>query len=110
MEFQTGIDAKTGDLQKEREREKGEFHAIFNWLKKKDKRHAIENIQALAGVAQSIECRPVNQRVAGSIPSLLHMPELQARSPVGGAGQATTYWCFCSSFPPSFPLCQKVNK
>ena len=38
---------------------------------------------ALAGVAQWIECWPVNQRVTGSIPSLGHMPELQARSPVG---------------------------
>ena len=37
----------------------------------------------LAGVAQWIECRPANQRVAGSIPSLGHMPGLQARSPVG---------------------------
>ena len=30
------------------------------------------------------ECQPENQRVAGCIPSLGHMPGLQARSPVGG--------------------------
>ena len=40
--------------------------------------------EALAGVAQRIECWPENQRVAGSIPSG-HMPGLQARSPVGDA-------------------------
>ena len=38
----------------------------------------------LACVAQWTECWPVNQRVAGLIPSLGHMPGLQARSPVGG--------------------------
>ena len=40
---------------------------------------------ALAGVAQQIECRPVNQRVTSSIRSLGHMHGLQARSLVGGA-------------------------
>ena len=40
---------------------------------------------ALAGVAQWIEHQPVNQRVAGSIPSLGHMLGLQARPLVGGA-------------------------
>ena len=40
---------------------------------------------ALAGVAQWIEHQPVNRRVAGSIPSLGHMPVLRARSPVWGA-------------------------
>ena len=39
---------------------------------------------ALAGIAQWIEHGPANQRVASSIPSLGHMPGLQARSPVGG--------------------------
>ena len=39
---------------------------------------------ALAGVAQWIECQPVNQRIAGSILSLGHMPGLQARFQVGG--------------------------
>ena len=38
---------------------------------------------ALAGVAQWIERRPANQRVAGSIPILGYMPELQARTPIG---------------------------
>ena len=46
---------------------------------------------ALTGVAQWIECQPENQRVAGSIPSLGHMPGLWARSTVGGAQQATTH-------------------
>ena len=45
---------------------------------------------ALAGVAQWIEHRPVNQSVAGSIPSqgtcLAH-----GRSPVGGEREATTH-------------------
>ena len=41
-------------------------------------------VLTLAGVAQWIECRPANQRVASSIPSLGHMPGLWARSPVGG--------------------------
>ena len=44
---------------------------------------------ALAGVAQWIECRPCEQRAAGSIPSLGHMPGLRARSLVGGIGEAT---------------------
>ena len=39
---------------------------------------------ALAGVAQWIECWPVNQRVASCIPSLGHMPGLQARSSLKG--------------------------
>ena len=39
---------------------------------------------ALAGVAQWIELRPANQRIATSIPSLGHIPGLWARSPVGG--------------------------
>ena len=41
--------------------------------------------EALASMAQWIECPPANQRVAGLIPSLGHMPGLQAKSPVGGA-------------------------
>ena len=40
--------------------------------------------RALAGVAQWIEHRPANQRVASSTPSLGHMPGLWARSPVQG--------------------------
>ena len=52
-----------------------------------------------------VECRPVNQRVTGSIPSLGHMPGLQARSPVGGMRKATTHWCFSPSL--SLPLSKK---
>ena len=39
---------------------------------------------ALADVAQWIERWPANQRVIGSIPTLGHMPGLQAGSPVRG--------------------------
>ena len=45
---------------------------------------------ALATVAQWIECQPANQRVADSIPSW-HMPGLQARSPVEGVQEAVTH-------------------
>ena len=47
--------------------------------------YVYKGYRALAGVAQWIECRPANQRVTGSIPSLGYMPGLWARSPVGGA-------------------------
>ena len=43
------------------------------------------------------------------IPSLGHMPGLQARSPVVGAQEATTHWCFFPSLSPSPPL-SKINK
>ena len=43
-----------------------------------------ESRMALAGVTQWIECWPVNQSVASWIPSLGHMPWLQARSLVEG--------------------------
>ena len=45
---------------------------------------------ALSGVAQGIDCQPMNQRVAGLIPSLGHLPGLLAKSTVGGAREATT--------------------
>ena len=50
-----------------------------------------ERTMVLAGVAQWIEWWSANERVAGSIPSLGHMPGLQARSPVGGVWEATTH-------------------
>ena len=50
-----------------------------------------EKPPVLAGVAQWIECRPENQRVAGLIPSLGHMPGLLARSPVGAVWGSTTH-------------------
>ena len=62
----------------------------------------------LAGVAQWIKHQPVNQRVSGSIPSLGHMPGLQARSPVEGMREATTHSCFSHSLLP-FPSL-KINK
>ena len=45
----------------------------------------------MTGVVQWTECRPANQRVIGSIPSLGHMPGLQARSPVGDVQEATIH-------------------
>ena len=54
----------------------------------------------LAGVAQWVECWPVHQSVTGSIlPG--HMPGSWARSPVGGALEATTHWYFSPFLPPS---------
>ena len=46
---------------------------------------------ALSGIAQWIERRPPRQGVAGSIPSLGHMPVLRTRSLVGSAQEATTH-------------------
>ena len=37
-----------------------------------------------------------------------HVPGLQARSPVVGAWEATTHWCFSPSFSFTLPLC--LNK
>ena len=51
----------------------------------------ISNSVALTDVAQWIECWPGNQRVAGWIPNLGHMPGLRARSPVRGKQEATTH-------------------
>ena len=41
--------------------------------------------------AQCTECRPANHRVTTLIPSLGQELWLQARSPVGGVREATTY-------------------
>ena len=70
------------------------------------KEEDIRTDMALAGVAQWIEHWPENQRVASLIPSLEHMPGLQARSPVGGVRETTTHKCFSFFVPP--PL--KINK
>ena len=59
---------------------------------------------SLAGVAQWIECPLAHQRVAGPIPSLGHTPGLWVRSPVGGAQEKTTHWCFSPSISPSLPF------
>ena len=37
-----------------------------------------------------------------------HMPGLQARSPVGGAQEASTHWCFSPFLSPSNPLSLKL--
>ena len=63
---------------------------------------------ALAGVAQWIECQPVNQRVAALTPNLGHMPGLWARSPCGGHVTGNHILMFLSvsvSFPS--PLSKK---
>ena len=39
-----------------------------------------------------------------------HMPRLQARSPIGGAQEAATHWCFSLSLSPSLSLSLKINK
>ena len=39
-----------------------------------------------------------------------HMPVLRARSPVGGAQEATTHWCFSPLLSFSCPLSLKINK
>ena len=57
-------------------------------------------------MAQWIEQRPVNQRAAGSIPCLEHMPGLRAKSPVGGAQETPHIDVSLSS---SLPLSLKIN-
>ena len=64
---------------------------------------------ALAVVAQWIELRPVNQRVAGLIPSLRHMPGLQVRSPVGACERQPYTDASVPLFLPPFPS-PKINK
>ena len=53
---------------------------------------------ALAGVAQWIECQPVNQTFAGSIPSQGTFQGLRARSPVGGSRGTHTLMFLSLSF------------
>ena len=63
-----------------------------------EKNVSFKNINsALAGVGQWIEDQPVNQKVASSISSLGHVPELQARFPVGDIREETICWCFSPS-------------
>ena len=67
--------------------------------------HKKEGNPALAGVAQWIEHRPVNQRVIGSIPS-------QGPGRVGSSRGRTrgNHTLMLLSLSPSLPLCLKVNK
>ena len=64
---------------------------------------------SLAGIAQWIERGPANQRVAGLIPRVGHMPGWQARSPVRGhmRGNHTLMFLSLSS---SLPLSLKIKK
>ena len=61
---------------------------------------------ALAGVAQWIECWPMNQRVTSSIPS----QGICLVGSYGGTQEATTHWCFSPSLSPSLAPCLKTNK
>ena len=67
---------------------------------------AIKNkSQVLAGVAQWTERLPVNRRVIGLVPSQgTCLGYIQARSPVGGALEATTHWCSSPSLSPCLSL------
>ena len=84
---------------------------IEDQFRKKIKLSKIKKKKSSPGwCGSAVECQPVNQRVAGSIPSLGHMPGLQARSPVEGQVRGNHILMFLSlSF--SLPsLLQKVNK
>ena len=48
-------------------------------------------LRALAGVTQWIETQPANQKGRRIDSQSRHMPGLQARSPVGDTGEATTH-------------------
>ena len=67
-------------------------------------------ISALAGVAQWTGYRPVNQRVAGSIPSegtcLCCRPGLLW----GVCERGCVHWCFSASLSSSLLLSLKINK
>ena len=54
---------------------------------------------ALAGMAQWIECPPVNQRVVGSIPSQGTCLGCGPSPQLGGTWEATTHGCFSPSLP-----------
>ena len=69
------------------------------------------------GVAQWIEHRPVNQNVAGSIPSQSTaqlVPGQRARSPVGGMQEATnlcfTHTLMFLSLSPFLPLSLTISE
>ena len=64
---------------------------------------------ALAGIAQWIEHRPVNQRVPGSIPSQGTCLGCRATSSLEGWWKATTHWCFSPSFSLSLTQSLKIN-
>ena len=69
----------------------------------------LERIWALAGVAQWIECWPANEPKGCWFYSQSgYMPALQARSPFGGAQEATTHCCFSPSLSSSLSL--KIKK
>ena len=64
---------------------------------------------ALTTVAQLVGYHPAKQKDARSIPSQGHMSGLQARSPVGGAWEATMHWCFSPFLSPSLSFSLKIN-
>ena len=54
-----------------------------------------------------VECQPVNQRVTGLIPSLVHMAGLQAGSPVGECKRQPHTDVSLLLFLPPFPFSKK---
>ena len=64
--------------------------------------------EALAGVAQWIECQAFEPESRQFDSQSGHTPGLQAGSPVGGVGEATTL-LFLSLSPSLPPLCLKIN-
>ena len=66
-------------------------------------------ILALAGVAQWIEPRPANQRIASSIPSLGTCLAFRP-GPQLGAHEGQPHIDVSFSLSPSLPLSLKINK
>ena len=64
----------------------------------------------MAGVAQWIENRPVNQMVTGLVPSQGTCLGLRPRPQWGGVREATTHLCFSPSLSLSSLLRLKINK
>ena len=66
---------------------------------------------ALASICGSVDWVPACEPKGHWLDSQSgHMPRLWARSPVGGAQEATTHWRFSPSLSPSLPLSLKIKK
>ena len=70
-----------------------------------------KTFKCLPGWCGSVDWTP-GQRVKGHWfhSQSGHIPGLQARSPEGGAWEATTHWYFSPSLSLSLPLSLKTNK
>ena len=84
---------------------------MISWKLKEETFKLINvNSVTLAGMAQWIECLTASQRVSGSIPSQgTYLGCVWARSPVGGAQEATTHYVSLPFFLLPFPYL-KINK